>query len=124
MTAQFNHTIIAANSAETSARFYRDLLEARDAPTWGPFINLELDGGVLLQFAAPPTAFPPQHYGFLVTEKHFDRAVQRIQHHDLEYWADPQRRRPRETNTEHGGRGIYFLDPAGHYLELITQPYI
>jgi hypothetical protein len=42
----------------------------------------------------------------------------------LEYRADPQRHRSGETNTEHGGRGVYVLDPAGHYIELITQPYI
>jgi hypothetical protein len=33
-------------------------------------------------------------------------------------------RRPGEINTEHGGRGVYFKDPAGHGLELITRPYL
>jgi hypothetical protein len=41
----------------------------------------------------------------------------------VEHWADPQMTRPGETNTEHGGRGVYFKDPAGHALELITRPY-
>ena len=30
---------------------------------------------------------------------------------------------PNEINTNHGGRGVYFDDPAGHHFELITQPY-
>ncbi|KQS00668.1 glyoxalase [Williamsia sp. Leaf354] len=124
MTARFNHTIIAANDPEASARFHRHILEADDAPRWGPFINLTLDGGVLLQFAAPPTDFSPQHYAFLVTEDHFDRALDYMRHHELDYWADPQRRSLHATNTEHGGRGVYFLDPAGHYLELTTRPYV
>jgi hypothetical protein len=25
--------------------------------------------------------------------------------------------------THHGGRGVYFPDPDGHYLEVITRPY-
>jgi hypothetical protein len=41
----------------------------------------------------------------------------------FEHWADPQMTRPGETNTEHGGRGVYFKDPSGHALELITKPY-
>jgi hypothetical protein len=124
MTARFNHTIIAATSRHESAAFFRQLLEADDAPSWGPFVNLRLDGGVLLQFAEPPIEFPPQHYAFLVTEAHFDRAMAWIRAEGRDHWADPQRRRPGETNTEHGGRGVYVLDPAGHYLELLTQPYV
>ena len=124
MTARFNHTIIAARRRDESAAFYRRLLEADDAPSWGPFANLRLDGGVLLQFAEPPVDFPPQHYAFLVDDAHFDRAMAWIRSQEAAHWADPQRRRPGETNTEHGGRGVYLLDPAGHYLELITRPYL
>ena len=28
-----------------------------------------------------------------------------------------------ETNTWNGGRGVYFRDPNGHLLELLTQDY-
>lgn len=38
--------------------------------------------------------------------------------------ATINRTRPQETNTEHGGRGVYFLDPSGMYLELITRSYL
>ncbi|MFF0945905.1 VOC family protein [Kocuria sp. CPCC 205300] len=124
MTAHFNHTIIAAHDPAEMAAFYRDLLEATEAPPWGPFINLQLADGVLLQFAAPPMEFPPQHYAYLVDDEHFDRAYSKIAQRGLPHWADPQRRYPGETNTEHGGRGVYLLDPSGHYLELITRPYL
>lgn len=124
MTATFNHTIVAAKDPQVSAAFYRDLLEAREAPSWGPFRNLQLEDGFLLQFAAPPVDFPPQHYAFLLDDAHFDRACARIRDEEREHWADPQQTRPGQTNTEHGGRGVYLLDPAGHYLELITRPYL
>ncbi len=28
-----------------------------------------------------------------------------------------------EINTHFGGRGVYFEDPGGHLLEIITRPY-
>jgi catechol 2,3-dioxygenase-like lactoylglutathione lyase family enzyme len=124
MSATFNHTIIASKDRLTSAAFYRDLLEAQEAPSWGFFTNLQLDGGVLLQFAEPPVDIQMQHYAFLVDDAHFDRAYELIRQRGIEHWADPQMKRPGETNTEHNGRGVYFKDPAGHALELLTRPYL
>ncbi|HZE39769.1 MAG TPA: VOC family protein [Stackebrandtia sp.] len=124
MTALFNHTIIPSKDREKSAAFYRDILEAHEAPSWGPFANITLDGGVLLQFAEPPVDIQMHHYAFLVTEEHFDRAIERFESRGITYWADHQRTREGQTNTEHGGRGVYFMDPAGHGLELTTRPYL
>lgn len=124
MTARFNHTIIPAADADASAAFHRELLEAEDLPSWGPFTNIGLADGVMLQFAVPPGEFPPHHYAYLVDDAHFDRALERIREQGLEHWADPQRTRPGEINREHGGRGFYLLDPAGHFVELITRPYL
>ncbi|MER7273020.1 VOC family protein [Dactylosporangium sp. NPDC000244] len=124
MSATFNHTIIAAKDRGASARFYRDLLEAADAPSWGPFTNIQLADGVLLQFAEPPVEIQMQHYAFLVDDELFDRALARLQDGHVDYWADPQRRRRGEINHEHEGRGFYVMDPAGHGLELLTRPYL
>ncbi|GAA4796902.1 MULTISPECIES: VOC family protein [Streptomyces] len=125
MTATFNHTIIAARDRHESARFLKELLELAEAPSWGPFANLLLSGGVLLQFAEPPVEeIQMQHYAFLVDDELFDRAYARLCEQGVEHWADPQMRRPGETNEGHGGRGVYFKDPAGHAMELITRPYL
>ncbi|PQZ87008.1 glyoxalase [Arthrobacter sp. MYb227] len=124
MSISFNHTIIAAKDREASAKFYIKIAEARAIPSWGPFINVQLDDGVMLQIAQPPIDFPPQHYAFLVDDAHFDRTYERITQQGLEHWADPQRTRPGQTNNEHCGRGVYLLDPAGHYIESITKPYL
>jgi catechol 2,3-dioxygenase-like lactoylglutathione lyase family enzyme len=124
MSATFNHTIIAARNRDESALFFRELLELREAPCWGVFTNVQLDDGVLLQFAEPGVEIQMNHYAFLVDDDLFDRACRRLGDRGAEYWADPQMRRPGETNTEHGGRGVYFKDPAGHGIELITRPYL
>ena len=39
-----------------------------------------------------------------------------------DYWADPGRKKGR-INRHFGGRGVYFQDPSGHLLEIITRPY-
>lgn len=124
MPAAFNHTIIAARNSTESARFFRELLELSEAPSWGPFTNVQLADGVLLQFAEPPVDIQMQHYAFLLDDALFDRAYQRLRERGITHWADPQMRRPGEINTEHGGRGVYFKDPAGHAIELITRPYL
>ena len=65
-----------------------------------------------------------QHYAFLVDDDHFDRAYVRLLDGGVTHWADLQMTRAGEANTEPGGRGVYFKDPAGHAVELITRPYI
>ncbi len=124
MTAYFNHTIIASSDAQEMKQFYLQLLEATDAPNWGPFQNITIGNGVLLQFAVPPMDFPPQHYAYLLDDEHFDRAHAMIQQQGIEHWADPQRLVTGAINNEHGGRGVYLLDPSGHYLELLTRAYL
>jgi catechol 2,3-dioxygenase-like lactoylglutathione lyase family enzyme len=124
MTVTFNHAIIAAADRDASARFYLDLLELPEAPSWGPFTNIQLTDGVLLQFAEPGVPVQLNHYAFLLDDDLFDRACQRLRDQGTDHWADPQMRRPGQVNTEHGGRGVYFKDPAGHAIELITRPYL
>jgi catechol 2,3-dioxygenase-like lactoylglutathione lyase family enzyme len=125
MPVTFNHTIIASRDRRESARFFRDLFELTEAPSWGPFTNVALDEGVLLQFAEPPVEIQMQHYAFLVDDELFDRAYRRLRDRGIEHWADPHMRRQGETNTEHGGRGVYFKEPSsGHAIELITRPYL
>lgn len=124
MTARFNHTIIASKNSADMAEFYVDLLEATPARSWGIFTNVTIGDGMMLQFAEADWEYSPQHYAYLVDDEHFDRAHKILRERDIEFWADPQRRQPGEINHNHDGRGVYFLDPSGHYLELITSPYL
>ena len=41
----------------------------------------------------------------------------------LEQYTDPYLRQKGEINHHFGGRGVYFKDPSGHLLEIITRPY-
>ena len=46
-----------------------------------------------------------------------------IRDRKLTYWADPGQTKANEINRHDGGRGVYFEDPEGHLLEVITRPY-
>jgi catechol 2,3-dioxygenase-like lactoylglutathione lyase family enzyme len=45
----------------------------------------------------------------------------RIRDAGLAYFADPGFQQPGEINTRWGGRGVYFRDPDGHSMEMLTQ---
>jgi catechol 2,3-dioxygenase-like lactoylglutathione lyase family enzyme len=64
-----------------------------------------------------------QHYAFLVSEVDCDEIFCRIRERGRAYWADPARAKKGEINHHDGGRGLYFEDPSGHLLEIITRPY-
>jgi catechol 2,3-dioxygenase-like lactoylglutathione lyase family enzyme len=123
MPVQLNHTIVAAHDREASAAFLTEILGLPAPVPYGPFLVVEVDNGVSLDFAQTTDDVTPQHYAFLISEAEFDEAFGRIQERDLPYWADPGQTRPGEVNRGDGGRRVYFHDPNGHYLEILTRPY-
>ena len=76
-----------------------------------------------LDFMTTTHKLSPQHYAFLVSEEEFDEIFGRILDQGAEYWADPDLTQPGEINHYDGGRGVYWPDPDGHLLEIITRPY-
>lgn len=123
MAVELNHTIVYAEDKLASAEFLADLL-GLGTTRFGPFVQVTTTNGVGLDFAtAPKGDIVSQHYAFLVSEEEFDAAFAKIRAQGLTYWADPGHRVEGEINRNDGGRGVYFLDPSGHNLELITVPY-
>ena len=121
MTAQLNHTIIRCRDKTVSAPFLAEIL-GRPAPTpVGPFLQVELDNGVALDFMNAEAPIDSQHYAFLIGEADFDRVYALITEKNLDHWADPMMSRPGEINHRQGGRGVYFPDPDGHFLEVLTR---
>ena len=88
---------------------------------FGPFLAVQVND-VTLDLDEVEN-FSTGHYAFLVSESEFDEIFGRITKRNLPHWADPFQRRPGEINRNDGGRGVYFKDPSGHLLEIITRPY-
>lgn len=124
MTINLNHTIVHARDPLASATFLADILGRGKPGRFGPFYTVHLDNGVTLDYieagGAPPLI---EHYAFLVSEDEFDQIFGRIRERQLPYWADPWHRQPDRINHNDGGRGVYWNDLDGHYLEIITRPY-
>ncbi len=123
MSVQLNHTIVWCRDKQKSATFLTDILGLPQPTHFGPFLVVELSNGVSLDFHDREGAVAMQHYAFLISEHDFDQVFHRISERGLTYWADPGKQRPGEINHGDGGRGMYFDDPDGHLLEVITRPY-
>lgn len=124
MAVQLNHTIVHARDPHASARFLAEMLGRDEPVTFGPFQEVAVDNGVSLDFmAVDDEEIVQQHYAFLVSEDDFDAIYGRIVARGLDHFADPGCQRKGEINTNDGGRGVYWPDPDGHLLEIITVPY-
>jgi catechol 2,3-dioxygenase-like lactoylglutathione lyase family enzyme len=123
MSVQLNHTIVSCRDQQRSASFLTGILGLPGATRFGHFLVVAADNGVSLDFAETAEEITPQHYAFLVGEEEFDAAFGRIKDQGAPYWADPGRAQAGVINHRDGGRGLYFEDPDGHLLEIITRPY-
>jgi len=123
MSVQLNHTIVSCRDQQRSAAFLTGILGLPPATRFGHFLVVQADNDVSLDFSETSGSITPQHYAFLVGETEFDAAFDRICEQDLPYWADPARTQRLAINRRDGGRGLYFEDPDGHLLEILTRPY-
>lgn len=123
MAVQLNHHIVHATDPEASARFLADVLGLEPPTRFGPFVVVETANGVGLDFMRADGEITANHYAFLVTEDEFDQIFARIRERGLDHFADPGGQQRGEINHHDGGRGVYWADPDGHWLEIITRPY-
>ena len=123
MGVELNHTIVSCRDQQRSSAFLTGILGLPAATRFGHFLVVQADNGVSLDYSETTGEIAAQHYAFLVGESEFDAAFGRIRDQDLTYWADPARSRPGEINHRDGGRGLYFQDPDGHFMEILTRPY-
>ena len=124
MAIQLNHTIVHSKDKRAAADFFVELFGLPKPKAFYGFLDVDLSNGVTLAFLdAGDMEVQMQHYAFLVGDAEFDAIFGRIQKRKLKYWADPGQREEGKINHHFGGRGVYFQDPSGHLLEIITKPY-
>ena len=123
MSVQLNHTIVWCRDKQKSATFFTEVLGLQSATQFGPMLVVQLSNSVSLDFYENDGKISSQHYAFLIGEDDFDQTFARIRDRGLQYWADPGKHRSGEINRNDGGRGVYFEDPDGNLLEVITRPY-
>lgn len=122
MTVTLNHTIIHARDQVETAEFMTSILGLEPHVMLPPFAVVQVDD-TSLDVMETSDPISSRHFAFLVSETEFDEIFSRLKARGLSYWADPFQKQPGEINHWDDGRGVYFKDPNGHLLEILTRPY-
>ncbi|BBK40778.1 cysteine transferase [Allostella vacuolata] len=122
MAVFLDHTIVHARDPAATARFLTEILGLPPAERLGHFTVVRV-GPTSIDLIATDEAIASRHFAFRVGEAEFDQVLERIRQRGIPYWADPFHREPGRINRWDDGRGVYFDDPDGHLLEVITRSY-
>jgi catechol 2,3-dioxygenase-like lactoylglutathione lyase family enzyme len=122
MTIILNHTIVPARDKVAAARFFADTFDLDfNEQQSGHFAPVRVNETLTLLFDEDGS-FDSHHYAFHVSDAEFDAIFERIKKAGLSYGSAPWSLDDGKLNDWNGGRGIYFKDPNGHVLELMTMP--
>ena len=119
---ELNHTIVPAHDKVASAKFLAKILGLKYAGGWGHFAPVKINDSLTLDFDNRKD-FRSLHFAFKVTEDDFDSMFGRIKELGIPYGSGPGSQEDMKINTWNKGRGVYFKDPNGHVMELLTQNY-
>ncbi len=124
MTIELNHTIVPARDKDDSARFFSRIFGVAYEPSGGYFAPVRVNDRLTLDFDDDYEAteqFGVHHYAFHVSDEEFDAIFSRVHEAGLAYGSEPGHPANGKLNNWNGGRGVYFRDPSGHLLELLTR---
>ncbi|MBL4836160.1 MAG: VOC family protein [Kordiimonadaceae bacterium] len=122
-----NHTIVPAIDRVVSAKWYEDIFGFEFVKEWGPFAVVKVNSSLVLDFMNTEKGFAHHHYAFKVSDQDFDAIFERIQTQNIRFGSGPFKvsngKYDDKINHLYGGRGVYFTDPNGHILKIITTDY-
>ena len=121
MPITLNHTIVPARDKDAAARFFARIFGLRFEGASGHFAPVHVNGTLTLLFDQE-SRFDSHHLAFHVDDGEFDAILGRIKAAGLRYGSAPWSLDDGRLNDWNGGRGVYFKDPDGHILELMTVP--
>ena len=120
MTIMLNHTIVPARDKVAAAKFFAKIFGLKRGRT-GYFAPVRVNKSLTLLFDRD-TKFESHHLAFHVSDREFDSILARIKQSKIAFGSAPWSLDDGKLNNWGGGRGVYFQDPNGHVLELMTVP--
>jgi catechol 2,3-dioxygenase-like lactoylglutathione lyase family enzyme len=120
MTITLNHTIVPARDKVTAAKFFADIFGLRQGRV-DHFAPVKVNKSLTLLFD-DEDKFESHHLAFHVSDREFDAIFARIKKANIAFGSAPWSLKDGKLNHWNGGRGLYFEDPNGHILELMTVP--
>ena len=121
MTIMLNHTIVPARDKVAAARFFARIFGLNFDGRSDHFAPVRVNDTLTLLFD-DEDSFESHHYAFHVSQAEFDAIFKRIKDEGITYGSAPWSLSDGKLNDWNGGRGVYFKDPDGHVLELMTVP--
>ena len=118
---ELNYTIVPVRDRDKSARLFTDIFVFTYEVSSGQIAPVRVNDRLTLNLDEDDS-FQPHHYAFHVSDDEFDPIVRRMQQAGLPYGSHSWDAENRKLNDWNGGRGLYFHDPNGHVLELLTRP--
>jgi catechol 2,3-dioxygenase-like lactoylglutathione lyase family enzyme len=119
MTIVLNHTIVPAHDKVAAAEFFARIFGLEYKGPHSHFAPVQVNDELTLDFDERGE-FKSHHYAFKVSEAEFDAIFDRVKSEGISYGSGPRSRTDGEINHRRGGRGVYFDDPNGHVLEILT----
>lgn len=120
MTITLNHTIVPARDKAAAAKFFADIFGLESRPA-GHFAPVRINNSLTLLFDNDDT-FESHHLAFHVSDREFDAIFERIKQAKIAFGSAPWSLDDGKLNDWGGGRGLYFRNPDGHVLEIMTVP--
>jgi hypothetical protein len=123
MSAGLDHTIVHVRDKVVAAEHLVEVLGLAPAAAYGPFAMVRLDNGTTVCLADSLGGPHAVHLAFLVDEASFDLVRARLDERGITTWADPFHEEAGvDLERDEGGRGLYWDDPDGNTLEILTVP--
>lgn len=119
MAIELDHTIVPAHDKIASAGFFARIFGLDYSGEVSHFAPVRVNDRLTLDFD-DEDSFEPHHYAFKVSESVFDQIFGRVKQEGISYGSGPRSLDDMQINHRGGGRGVYFLDPNGHILEILT----
>ncbi len=120
MTVTLNHTIVPVRDKAAAAKFFADIFGLKRGRS-NYFAPVRINKSLTLLFD-DDNKFESHHLAFHVSNREFDAIVRRIKAANIAFGSAPWSLDDGKLNDWNGGRGVYFRDPNGHVLELMTVP--
>lgn len=116
---ELNHTIVPSEDKGLCAEFYARIFGFELLGPAGHFVQVRVSPSLVFDFDNREK-FEHHHYAFKVSEAEFDEIFGRIKE-QIPYGSGPGSVDDMDINHRNDGRGVYFCDPDGHILELLTR---
>jgi catechol 2,3-dioxygenase-like lactoylglutathione lyase family enzyme len=121
MPIVLNHTIVPSRDKEGGAKFFARIFGLKYAGPMGHFAQVHVNDDLSFDWDTRE-GFESHHYAFFVSDQEFDEIFARLKGENVRYGSEPNAPANGQLNARRGGRGLYFADPDGHLLEIMTTP--